>query len=164
MTREPREDLVLRLLEDNWTASNTYEQTPHLSFGWYSSDKPVPQVTVGQPEESPVDGGQTGFSGINPATGEPTKRTGGTIPVNIWSRADDLASATTNNPRQYNERVCEEVRRIIDGHADRPTNPSSGNQPVKYISYQGHAPVPETDEVKAVFRHRAEVSYGYGPE
>lgn len=161
MTREPREKLVLALLQTDWTPANTFDATPHISFGWFEDGKDVPQVTVGQPEESPVDGGQTGYSHIRVGSG-PGQTIGGSIAVHVWSTTDrlDAVGASTKNPREFNERCCEEVQRIVGENASTPTNPSTGAEPVSSIAYDGREPVPEPDR-PGVEHYRAEVRYGY---
>lgn len=161
MPREAREDLVLELLKDAWNASNTFGVTPKISFGWFREDVPQPQVTVGQPEESPVDGGETGYSHIS-ADGNPGQTIGGTVDVHVWSTPDKLEAqgASTNNPRQYNERCCEEVQRIVGENASTPTNPSTGNEPVSSLAYDGRQPVPEPDHDDR-YHYIATVQYGY---
>jgi len=161
MPREPREDLVLELLRDQWDPSNTFGVTPDISFGWFREEASQPQVTVGQPEESPANGGETGYSHIS-ADGDPGQTIAGTIDVHVWSTPDRLGAqnASTKNPRQYNERCCEEIQRIVGENASRPTNPDTGNQPVSFISYDGRIPVPEPD-FDDRFHYTAPVAYGY---
>lgn len=157
--REPREDLVLQLLQADWNKSNTFGQTPKITFGWFNEDAGNAQVTVAQPEESPIDAGDTGYSHIS-ADGNPGQTIGGTIQVHVWSRKEDLSGASTDNPRQYNERCCEEIKRIAGANAVSPTNPDTGNQPVDSLAYDGRVPVPEPDR-PSVFHYRATVRYGY---
>lgn len=161
MTREAREKLILQLLQDGWTPGNTYGVTPHISFGWFDESKDVPQLTVGQPEESPTDGGTTGYSHIRVNSG-PGQSIIGTLPVHVWSTYErlDSAGSSSTNPREFNERCCEEVQRIVSANAASPTNPSSGNQPVSSIAYDGREPVPEPDRPE-VDHYRAEVRYNY---
>lgn len=161
MTREAREKLVLALLQQDWTPANTFDATPDISFGWFEEDKDRPQVTVGQPSENPVDGGRTGYSHIT-ADGTPGQTIGGTLYVHVWSSSSRLsqANASTPNPREFNERACEEVQRIATAHAASPTNPSTGEQPVSSLAYAGREPVPEPDRPE-VQHYRAELRYGY---
>jgi len=163
MAREPRERLVLELLKDDWGNGDVddFGITPKISFGWFEEDVDQPQVTVGQPEESPVDGGQTGYSHIS-ADGDPGQTVGGTIDVHVWSSTEDLdaQNASTSNPREFNERACEEVQRIVSANAASPTNPATGNDPVSSIAYDGRQPVPEPDR-DDVFHYVAIVQYGY---
>lgn len=166
MTREPREDLIIELLKANWTASNTFGVTPKVSYGGYDGGLDTPQLTVGQPEESPVNGGETGFSGMHADGSGPSKETGGSLLVHAFATTAQLEAqnADTNNPRQYNERVLEEAKRIIDGNAVNPTNPDTNAQPVNYISFEGPRP-PSVDDDRnpPVYHYPASIGYGYGP-
>jgi len=161
MPREPREQLLLHLLRDNWDASNTLGVTPDISFGWFRDEADQPQAAVGQPEESPLGGGETGYSHISP-DGRPGQTLAGTIDIHVWSTPQRLEAqgASTNNPRQFNERCCEEIQRIISNHASRPVNPDSGNQPVDVLAYDGRAPAPEPDYDDR-FHYIATAAYGY---
>lgn len=164
-TREAREDLVIELLKANWTPANTFDVTPKLSYGSYDGSLDTPQLTVGQPEESPVDGGQTGYSGMT-ADGNPSKTMGGSLLVHAWATAQqlDAQSANTDNPRQYNERVLEEAERIIDNNAVDPTNPDTNAQPVNYLTFEGrNPPGVDDDRNPPVYHYPATIAYGYGP-
>ena len=157
--REAREKLVLALLQHDWTPANTFDLTPKITFGWFNEDYGA-QVTVGQPEESPVDGGQTGYSHIDPGGGGPGQTLDGTIEVHVWCHPDDLADASTQNPREFTERCCEEIQRIATAHASTPTNPSTGAEPVSSLAYNGREAVPDPDR-PSLAHYRAEVRYGY---
>lgn len=160
MPREPREKLVLALLQEEWTPAHTFGLTPKITFGWFNEDVDTAQVTIRQPEESPVDGGETGYSHIRVGDG-PGQTIGGTIQVHVWARESDLEGAETQNPREFNERCCEEIQRIAGEHASQPVNPRSGNQPVGFIAYDGREPIPEPDRTPTVFHYQAIVRYGY---
>ena len=159
---EPPERLVLDILQVEWDNTNSYDLTPKISFGWFDESSGIPQVTISQPDESPSDGGNTGFSGIS--VDGPTQRFTGTIEVNVWCRPSDLENANTVNPRQYNQAAAMEIQRIIGNNNDRPENPRTGNMPVNFLSYAGKTPVPEPDDTIKMLRHyNVVVSYGYGP-
>ncbi len=159
------EKLVLDILQEEWSSTLTYDLTPNITFGWFDEDKEIPQVTIRQPDEEPINGGETGFSGIYPADGSPTQRITGTIGVHIWCRPDDLDSATTRNPRQYNQAVTNGIQEIIkDGYQDSPASPRTGETPVNYLSYGGKTPAPEPDDTIKMLRHYVvTLNYGYGP-
>lgn len=166
MTREPREDLVLELLKANWDATNTFGVTPKLTFGQFDDSQNTPQVTVDQPEESPVDGGQTGYSSMKADGSGPSKTMGGSLLIHAFATAAQLKAqnADTTNPRQYNERVLEEAERILDANAVNPTNPDTGAQPVNYLTFEGRgAPSVDDDRQPPVYHYPATAGYGYGP-
>ena len=160
MPDESPSTLVLDILQDGWTAGNTFGQTPDIHFGWFNEDSTVPQVTVGQPEESPVDGGTTGYNSIT-QDGSPGQEVDGTVEVNVWARRGDMGSSTTTNPRQYNYQATEEIQRLCEANANAPTNPDTGNQPVDHIAYLGRQPQPDTNRTPTVFRYIVPVGYGY---
>lgn len=154
--------LLLDILQVEWEESNTFGLTPDITFGWFDDDKDIPQLTIGQPEESPTGGGETGFSGLG--VDGPTQRIVGTIDTDAWCRPGDLKQASTRNPRQYNSAVADEVQRILEDYNDKPTNPRTGEQPVNFLSYGGRTPVPEPDDTLKMVRHyNVIVNYGYGP-
>lgn len=161
MAREPREELVRDLLRDQWDATNTYGLTPSIIFGWFD-DKPdgQPAVTIRQGAEGPTDGGQTGYSSIDPSGGSPNQTTVGVVQCHIWTGRDDLDGASTSHQRLYNQRVSEEIRRIVKANADQPTNPDTGNQPVQSIAPGESTPEAEPDK-RGVFHHRRDVNYWY---
>lgn len=163
MSREPAEKLVLDLLTEYWDSGNSYGLTPKITYGWFNEAPDVPQVTVPQADESTANGGETGYSGIDPSTGDPTQTYSGTVTAHVWSRKDDLDTAGTNNPRQYNGQAAEEIRRIAKDNANKPTNPKTGNTPVDTLAYLGKTPGPDEDDVPAVFHYVVTVGYTLGP-
>lgn len=170
MTRQPREELVLNLLQTGWDDSNTFGLTPSITYGWFDEDATNAQLTVGQPEESPVNGGQTGFSGITPDGSGPSQEFDGVVLCHAWTRNADLDAVPDSqsfgrHPRGYNAYVAEEVRRVIGNHESRPTDPRTGNEPVQYLSFGGSRPADEPDSgrTKPVWHLVIAVGYGYGP-
>lgn len=161
MVREAREELVRDLLRDGWTASNTYTLTPSIIFGWFD-EKPdgQPAVTVRQGDEAPANGGLTGYAAIDPGGGSPHQTIVGVVECHIWAAGGDLGSATTSHQRDYNQRVSEEIRRIVKANANRPTNPDTSNTPVQGIAPGDSVPIEEPDK-RGVFHHRRDVGYWY---
>lgn len=172
MVREPREQFVLDLLDDGWPADTPFGVTPHISYGGYDSDKDTPQVTVGQPEEGPTGGGETGYDGIDGAGGQPHQTIVGLVPVDLWASINDLDSATTSNPREYltgsadrstgtvTGGAIEELYDIVEANASRPTNPKTGNVPLDVISHGQAAPVPEPD-TRGLYHYLVPINFVY---
>lgn len=161
MVREPRETLVRDLLRDGWTPANTYDLTPSIIFGWFDEKKSgQPYVTIGQPMENPINGGDTGYSGIDPGGGSPHQTIDGVVQCHIWTGRDDLGGATTSSQREYNQAATEEIKRITRANADKPTNPQTGNQPVQGIA-PGQSRAIEEPDKRGVFHHRRDVEYTY---
>lgn len=161
MTRELREQLVLDLLQDAWTPANTAGVTPNITFGWYDQkEEGTPLLTVGESEESPSGGGATGYDSMDGAGGGPEQTMDGSVPVNVWTHRGDLDSASTSSQREYNGLAVEEVARIVRANAVRPTNPRTGEQPVRLIGVGVAQAVPEPNE-HAVYRKQIPVPYRY---
>jgi len=161
------EEVVLALLDDEWNKSATFDVDPTITFGWFDREN-LPEITVEQADGSPVRGGETGISGINPGDGTPRSTTQGVVRVHIWCdrpSIEALTGASTDNPRQFNEAAKQEIHRIVKANANRPTNPRTGNTDLNFIGPGARNPVPpETDESPVVFHYRYEVRYGKPPE
>lgn len=159
--RELREQLVLDLLQDGWTAANSYGLTPNITFGGYDrKSEGTPLVGVAEAREGPVGGGQTGYDSIDAGGGGPEQTIAGVVDVHVWSHRDDLGSATTDHQRQYNGAATEEVARIARANAVRPTNPRTGNQPVRVLSPGSANSVAEPEE-RALYHRLIPISYLY---
>jgi hypothetical protein len=172
--RDQPEDVVLRLIDDNWTASDVYDVDVvanggdlAVTFGWFSREN-LPEITVEQASGGPVRGGETGISGINPDNGDATRTSAGIVPVHAWATRSSLEAidgASTTNPRQFNAAVMQAIDDIVSANADNPTNPNTGNADLNYVGPGPWDPVsPETDgEKEPVFHYRYEVNWGWGP-
>jgi hypothetical protein len=159
--REPRERLIVDLLQDGWNRSNTFGQTPHISFGWFDDSKDRPQVTVRQADEGPVYPGTDPFDAITPdGSGDLHQTVTGQVVAHCWAEARKLGSASTSNPRQYLAAASEEINRIIGTNQITPTNPSTGNQPVESLAAGAGNPVPEPDH-SARFHYRKPIAHRY---
>lgn len=163
--REPREELIVELLKNNWNAPDTFDLTPKISYGWFEEDQSKPQVTVPLPEEGPIDGGDTGYASMSGDGSGPSQQIGGESMVHLWARATDVTGATGSgqNPRRWLSYAREMVYSIIRDNANQPSNPSSGNQPVNYVSCGEALPAHDADRSPTVFHLVVPVMFGYGP-
>lgn len=170
MGRQPREYLVLHLLEANWDNSDTFGLTPDISFGWWNENKGQPQCLIQTPDEGPTDGGTTGYSAIDPGGGTPIQRIDGVITIHCWARSRDLGNASTDHAAQYldgdtdgsNHGVTEEITDIIQTNASQPTDPTTGNQPVEVLAPRTVQQGPTQDDVGDRVVHRlVEVGYQF---
>lgn len=172
MTREPREQLLIDLLRDEWNTDNTFTLQPDISYGWYDEEKGTPQVTIPQPDEGPISGGDTGYSGITPDGTGPNQTISGTLDVSCWCAFDELDNASTEYPQEYlagsadrttgdvTLGVVEEIKRIVRENAVRPTNPKTSNQPVRVIAPGDGTQVEEPD-TQGLFRYDIPISFVY---
>lgn len=174
MPREAREQFVLQLLESNWNAANTFNETPSIIYG--RDEAPAkPYVVVGQPDESAVRGGDTGFDAINAGASAPNQTLRGTVPVACYASDRELDSASTSSAKVWltgsastsggavSGGAIEEVYRIVRANANRPTNPQTGNRSVNVLSAGPATPIFDADE-PGTYGYRIGVSYLYTAE
>lgn len=152
MVREPREQLVVDLLTNKWNSSNTHGLTPSIIYAEPDESPDKPYVAVEQYNQGPINGGETGYDGINGATGNLHQTISGTVPVHLYADDTELSGASTGSAKVYltgsgsTGGAVDEVRRIVKGNAVSPTNPSTSNQPVDLLAPTGFNRVPEPDE------------------
>ena len=155
--RDAPEVVIRNLLRDdqNWDADQTLGVTPNIHHGWVDLEDEQPQITVSNPDEQPIDGGATGYAGINPDSGTPTQRIRGVMQVNVWVAND----WTDHNARQLSYHMKEMVRTIIEENAD------GADSDLSYLSYNGSDRRPDENDDPVgpdmVWRYQIPVVYGY---
>lgn len=107
------------LIKDGWNAANVSSVTPSFSTGWFDRKATHPQITVTNPDEMPVRGGETGYSGIKADGSGPTQTRVGGLLVNCWAHRDDGSGV---NPKQLTWEMSEEVERIILANFNQATD------------------------------------------
>jgi hypothetical protein len=169
--REPREQLVLDILRGNWDNTNTFGLTPKISYGWFEGVD-QPQVTIQQPSEGPINGGNTGYSAIDGSDGTLHQDISGSVDLHIWCAFDELDSTSATHPRQYitgdadrtdgsvNLGVLGEIERIVRENAYNPTNPETNNNPVWSMAPGDGNQAPEPDE-QGLFHYIKPVQFVY---
>lgn len=169
--REPREQLVLDLLDDEWVASNTFGEVPTITYGWFEDPPQKPYINVLQPDEGPLGGGETGYDGIT-GGGTPHQTINSIVDIHIFAATGELDGASTSHPREYltgsadrstgdvSGGAVAEVQRIIRDNAVKPTNPKTGNQPIQVQSPGTSRPVAEPDDI-GVFHYVTEIQQIY---
>lgn len=166
MPREPREQLVVDLLTNDWNASNTHGLTPSVIYAEPDESPDTAYVAVEQYSEGPIGGGETGFDGIDPTGGSPHQTISGSVPVHLYADDTELSGASTGSAKVYltgsgsTGGAVDEVQRIIRANAVSPTNPSTSNTPVDIISPTTFNRVPEPDEPTTA-HYAGEVLYLY---
>lgn len=164
MTREPREQLIVDLLTDEWNAANTHNLKPSILYD-REDEPPTPSVTVEQYTEGPLGGGSTGYDAMSATGSNPHQTRSGSVPVHLYATDNELGGASTDSAKVYmtgsggTGGVVDEVQRIVQENANRPSNPSTGNTPVDLISPTSFGPAP-TDEAGRV-HFAGEVLYLY---
>lgn len=153
MVRDAPEVAIKNLIRDNWDATNTESITPSIHHGWVDPGASSLEVTVSNPEELPLDGGETGYSGIN-QDGKPVQNFTGTVEVNAWSDRD----RTTENPRKMAWLMRVEIGRIL--HENYDPRPTYDIYPLADLG--ANRIVEEDDEPGEATTWRYAVTAGYG--
>ena len=168
MVRDAPEVVVKNLIRDAWDATNTLDITPYVHHGWLESDLESDgdayfEVGVADPDESPVNGGQTGFSGIDGAGRGPTQEMGGEVLVRCFAqrgRVGKNGNGEGANPRQASYLMRAEVERIIDAHyeaRDADGNPTD----LGFLSWGGARRDRDPDETPVLYWYECVANFGY---
>lgn len=142
------------LLRDNWDNSNTsISSDPDIDTGWWDFNSDSPQVTLAGGEDSPVGGGQTGWSGIN-SVGDPVQEMDGSVQIDCWA---NRRSASVN-PKTLVYEFAEEVRRIIYNNAKNPGND------LRFLKWMGRSNQPDVGGDPIRYRQRCLVGFDWFDE
>lgn len=163
---------ICELVRTDWDASNTtYSSDPRIHTGWWDWDREEPVVTVTNPNEFPVSGGEaaTGYSYMT-GDGSVGQQYAGTCLVNCWAGTFDTdalegegSSGGFLSPKILSWEMCKEVRRITRNYADGTTE-SDGSVQLTHVAPGEHRRIvqsDEDDEHPALFRYEVTVRYGY---
>lgn len=143
------------LLADNWDNTNTViSEDPLINTGWFNhSWENRAQVTITAPDEEPLAGGATGYSGIS-AAGEGLKIMVGTMDVECWAHEKMYGSLAQGEYKQLAYDMSEEVKRIVD------TNTLTTSD-LEWVSWAGRRELVDTDADPVLYRYRCLVDYEY---
>jgi len=113
-------EVVLKeLVRREWEDTNVDGITPEVRHGWLDDEKGEIQVTIGNPEESPIQGGQSGYAATRGDGSGPVQMMDGTTPVNCWTaRGWTGVNDNGGNPAKVAWLMQKEVRRILHAHDD----------------------------------------------
>lgn len=168
LDREPTV-ILLDLLSSNWEKANTsIPDDPEFSTGWPDRASTYPVVSITNPDDAPIDGGDTGWTYMTGA-GSVGQLRGGGVLVNGWAGTyDDLASAGPNggqvSPKQLAWDFAKEIKRILRPYGGGTTNPETGDPELNSL-----APGParkfvdtgDDGQMDAVYRYEVRVLYTY---
>lgn len=158
--------IIRDLLDNNWTTGNTVlANKPDIHTGWYDYGSSDPQVTVTNPEESTVGGGETGHTAGTGAGGVSQIRAG-TVLVNCWAgtREDTKGAGSGGsdvNPKEAAYDMAGEVHRIAQANATGTTD-SNGNRQLNSLGADPVRRVVDTEKDPVVYRYEATVKFTYG--
>lgn len=170
VVRDAPEVVIRNVLRGDWTPANVdnwvVDTDVAIHHGWLDPDYDLPEITISNPEESPINGGQTGYSGFKPDGSGPTQDIAGTVEVNTWAsrpRLLNLTNGSIENPRQAIYLMKHEVERLLRAHAqgtDENDNPTD----LRRLSYLGATRFVENqadDDRDTVYRYRVLAGYGF---
>lgn len=155
---------IKNLIRDEWdeTIYDVGEQfVPSVHHGWVDSDGDYYEITVANPDESPVRGGETGYSGIDPTGAGPTQDIVGTVDVNCW--ADSTRSGVngvTLNHRKAAFLMKAQVESILRDHA-QGTDAAGNSTAFFHFSPMGASRNIEEDEEPPIWRWLVTAGYSY---
>lgn len=83
--------LVRDLLRDNWDNSSSVEalNSSDIHTGWWDASKDFPQVTITADEEGPLNGGETGVTGIKGNGDGYVQHRNGSVLVDCWAGSQE---------------------------------------------------------------------------
>lgn len=100
------------LIDTNFVNNTNYTDTIDVHTGWYGENAVDPQITVTNPEEFTVNGGDTEISAGG--NNEKVQVRAGDILVNCWGGVRDH---TGGNPKQQAYDMRDEVKDILTGNS-----------------------------------------------
>lgn len=108
------------LFDDNWNAANTSGITPKVHTGWYNTAwNTTCQLTIGDPDESVMDGGETGITAFT-GGGDLVRFLFTDIVVAPWAHREmvdsngDTFNSLGINPKTLVYQMSNEIRRIVN--------------------------------------------------
>lgn len=144
----------VNLLKNNWNNGNTsIASDPTIHTGWFDQQSKKYQITVTNPDEVAIDGGDTGYSGIAGDGTSPYQTFSGTVLTNTWTWRDPDDN-TKPNPKKLGREFAEEIKRIIRANYDDATD-------LNVIAFMNANEIVETDKKPPVFRYECELGYIY---
>jgi len=169
------EVVVKEALRLGWTPPNVPGDgggiTPYVVHGWLGDGADGHEsnytVTVSNPQENPVGGGQTGYSGMAGDGSGPVQRFSGTVTVNTWAKAGWTGlNGNSANPRKTAHYLKREVERILFENNDGQIPDGQGGEQdtsLDYLGSQGSTRfVEDAEDPEAAPMYRYQVTAGYG--
>lgn len=160
MIDEEPDKIVYDLLRNNWDNTNTtYSSDPSFQTGSYDFGTTDPQVSVSEPTDSVVGGGDTDITAIT-GSGGVVQRRAGTVFVRCWSGTfEDTRSSDAGNPKNAAFRLAKEARRIILKNAQGTRN-DDGTRQLESLAPGRVRRRTEGDD-PTEFRYEVEVTFTY---
>lgn len=153
--------ILYDLLRNNWDYTNTpYSSNPKFQTGWYDFGSSEPQVSVTDPEDSVVGGGDTEITAITGSGGVVQRRVGMVL-INCWSGTyEDSRSVGAGNPKNAAYQMAGEAKRIGLINATGTTK-SDGSRQLESLAPGQVRRRREDGEDPIVFRYEVQMNFTY---
>ena len=151
MVRDAPEVVAHNLLRDNWDSTNTSNVTPLIHHGWVDLGADEPEVTISDPDENVLGGGETGYSGLS-ADGSPVQDFTGTVTINVWTDR----KRSNVNPRKLAWEMRCEVGRIL--HENYDPTPTYDLYPIADLGARRFV---DSESDETMWRYQVTMGYGY---
>lgn len=161
MIDEEPDKIIYDLLRTNWEHTNTtYSSDPKFQTGWYDFGSDAPQVSVTEPGDSVINGGDTGITALTGSGGVVQRRVGETY-ATCWSGTfDDTRAAGAGNPKNAAFQMANEARRILLKYANGTRKTDGSKQLWSIAPGEVQRRTNEGDD-PTVFRYEVTVIYTY---
>lgn len=109
VTLEPVKD-VTDLIASTWGGVSSLSSDPEFSTGKWSREHKMPAVVVHAQEETPLDGGNTGYTGMSGDTGSGMQVRQGTVLVEaVAGRRGDVSE----NPKKVRSQMANHIMDLL---------------------------------------------------
>lgn len=147
------------LLTNNWDTSNTVissQPTIRTDPRRFDEERDPVEVTIGADEDTPAQGGETGYTGLESGSG-PVQHIEGTLQLDVWVDADaDIGESWNAKELAYD--ISEEVKRIVYNNAEATASEVSD---LRSLSWFSRTWMPDTAGEPVVYRYRCLAGFRY---
>jgi len=149
---------VRDLLRQNFDNTEMVEslEDDDIHTGWWDGGKDAPQITITNTEESPLQGGDSGITGLKGDGSGYVQHINGTVTVNCW--AGGREDYTNEGEAQVQaQAMADEIERIVYNNLHALSNVSSlaVNQRIKLV---------EDEETPVAHRVQLQLMYNWTRE
>lgn len=158
------EVVVKNLIRDAWDP-NRFEAgdeiTPAVHHGWVDRENDTYEVTISNPQQFAIGGGETGYSGVS-SDGEVRQDWTGQVTANCWAaRPWTGVDGGTMNPRKATYLMAWQIKQIAKEHSNG-TNAQGEQTDLETIAVTDARRIsPSEDDTPIVWRYMVRVGFTY---
>lgn len=155
-------ETLYHLLSNEWDSDGTMGVDVRIHTGWYDYAAGGQQVTVTNPDENTIRGGETGITAMS-GSGSTTRVRRGVVLVNCWSGTRDECRGigpddSDMNPKGVAHDMATHTDNIIDDHSDGVIDGTAVYNSLTVDSARRRV---DTEGQHAIYRWELEVVYTY---